>query len=66
MLLPRLTSAVLLPPRVVRVSLRKRYTYFGSMDQRSITFFHEGQNYLRKMCIDLRFLPLPVEQVTVV
>lgn len=45
-----------------RSTLRKRYTYFGSMDQRSITFFHEGQNYLRKMCTDLRFLPLPVEQ----
>ena len=30
---------------------------------RDITFFHEGQNYLRKMCIDLHFLPLPRQQV---
>ena len=39
---------------------------FDTAKQDLVPESYEGQNSLRKMCIDLRFLPLPVEQVTVV
>lgn len=43
-----------------KTTLRDRYTYFASLPEHEIAFFHRGESYLARMAVDLPFLPLPL------